>query len=235
MAEFDWADPLLIEQELSDEERMVRDNARRFCEAELAPRVREDFRHERFDRGLMEAMGRMGFLGATLPEEEGGAGLEPCRLWADRARGRARRFGLPLALKRAERAGDAPHPRLWQPEQKKKYLPKLAKGELLGCFGLTEPDHGSDPGSMTTRATKAPGGFRLNGAKTWITNSPYADVAVVWAKADDERIRGFPGRARHERILHAQDRRQVQLCAVRPRARSCWKTASCPKRTCSPT
>ncbi len=191
MAEFDWTDPLLIEQELSEEERMVRDSARRFCQSELMPLIRDDFRHERFDRATMQAMGRMGFLGATLPEELGGAGLN--------------NVSYGLIAREVERVDSGyrslmsvqsalvMHPinAYGTPEQKKKYLPKLALAELIGCFGLTEPDHGSDPGSMKTRATKAPGGYHLNGAKTWITNSPHADIAVVWAKAEDDRIRGF--------------------------------------------
>src|SRR5258708_5076090 len=188
---FDWADPFLLEQELSEHERMVRDNARRFCQAKLSPRVRDDFRHERFDRGVMTAMGELGFLGATLPEEGGGAWLN--------------NVAYGLIAREVERVDSGYRSFLCGPSslvmypihayciawQKRKFLPKVASGELIGCFGLTEHDHGSDPGSMTTRAAKAPGGFRLNGAKTWITNSPYADVAVVWAKADDDRIRGF--------------------------------------------
>jgi glutaryl-CoA dehydrogenase len=190
---FNWADPLHLEAELSEEERMVRDSARRFCEAELAPRVRDDFREERFDRGVMVAMGRMGFLGATLPETEGGAGLN--------------HVAYGLIAREIERV-DSGYRSLMSvqgalvmhaihaygsTDQKKKFLPKLARAELIGCFGLTEPDHGSDPGSMKTRAVKAPGGFKLSGSKTWITNSPNCDVAVVWAKseADDNRIRGF--------------------------------------------
>jgi glutaryl-CoA dehydrogenase len=190
-AAFDWADPLLLDQELSEDERMVRDSARRFCEAELRPRVRDDFRHERFDRSLMRAMGRMGFLGATLPESEGGAGLN--------------HIAYGLIAREVERVDSGyrslmsvqsalvmyPIHAYGSPDQKRAYLPKLATGETIGCFGLTEPDHGSDPGAMKTRAMKVPGGYRLSGSKTWITNSPHADVALVWAKCEDDRIRGF--------------------------------------------
>jgi glutaryl-CoA dehydrogenase len=190
-SQFDWADPLALEQSLAAEERMVLDQARRFCEERLAPRVRDDFRHERFDRALVSAMGGMGFFGATLPESEGGAGLS--------------HVGYGLIARELERVDSGyrsllsvqsslvMHPihAYGSEEQRRKYLPKLAKGELLGCFGLTEPDHGSDPGSMKTRAAATPGGFRLTGAKTWISNAPTADLAIVWAKADDGAIRGF--------------------------------------------
>jgi glutaryl-CoA dehydrogenase len=188
---FDWTDPFLLEQELSEDERMVRDNARRFCQAKLGPRARDDFRHERFDRGVLAAMGEMGFLGATLPEEEGGAGLNNVSYGLIAREVERVDSGYRSILSVQSALVMYPIHAYGSPEQKRKFLPKLARGEMIGCFGLTEPDHGSDPGSMTTRATKAPGGFRLNGAKTWITLSPYADVAVVWAKADEDRIRGF--------------------------------------------
>jgi glutaryl-CoA dehydrogenase len=190
-ATFDWADPLLLDRELTEEERMVRDSARRFADDVLAPRVREDFRDERFDKSVMLAMGKMGFLGATLPEEEGGSGLS--------------HVAYGLIAREIERV-DSGYRSLMSvqgalamyaihaygtTEQKKKFLPKMAKGELLGCFGLTEPDHGSDPGSMKTTAKPASGGYVLNGSKTWITNSPNADLCIVWAKSDDKRIRGF--------------------------------------------
>ena len=191
MADFDWADPLLLDAELSEEERMVRDNARRFCEVKLVPRVRDDFRYERFDRGVITAMGEMGFLGATLPEEEGGAGLNHVAYGLIAREVERIDSGYRSMLSVQSALVMYPIHAYGSPEQKRKFLPKLARGELLGCFGLTEPDHGSDPGSMKTRAATAPGGFRLNGSKTWITNSPNADVAVVWAKTEDERIRGF--------------------------------------------
>jgi glutaryl-CoA dehydrogenase len=191
MADFDWADPLLLDQELSEDERMVRDNARRFCEDKLVPRVRDDFRHERFDRGLIVAMGEMGFLGATLPEEEGGTGLNHVAYGLIAREVERIDSGYRSMLSVQSALVMYPIHAYGSPEQKRKFLPKLARGEILGCFGLTEPDHGSDPGSMKTRAVSAPGGFRLSGSKTWITNSPNADVAVVWAKTDDQRIRGF--------------------------------------------
>jgi len=189
--QFDWADPLLLEQELTEDERMVRDHARRFSQGQLATRVREDFRHERFDRAVILGMGEMGFFGATLPEADGGAGLS--------------HVGYGLIARELEHVDSGYRSMLsvqsalvmypiyayGAPEQRKKYLPKLAKGELLGCFGLTEPDHGSDPGSMKTRAVAAPGGYRITGSKTWISNAPYAEIAIVWAKTEDGAIRGF--------------------------------------------
>src|SRR5215471_3164124 len=189
--QFDWADPLLLEQELTEDERMVRDHARRFSQGQLATRVREDFRHERFDRAVILGMGEMGFFGATLPEADGGSGLS--------------HVGYGLIARELEHVDSGYRSMLsvqsalvmypiyayGTPEQRKKYLPKLAKGELLGCFGLTEPDHGSDPGSMKTRAVAAPGGYRITGSKTWISNAPYAEIAIVWAKTEDGAIRGF--------------------------------------------
>jgi glutaryl-CoA dehydrogenase len=188
---FDWTDPFLLEQELSEDERMVRDNARRFCQAKLSPRARDDFRYERFDRGVMAAMGEMGFLGATLPEEEGGAGLNNVAYGLIAREVERVDSGYRSILSVQSALVMHPIHAYGSPAQKQKFLPKLARGELIGCFGLTEPDHGSDPGSMTTRAVKAPGGFRLNGAKTWITLSPCADLALVWAKGEEDRIRGF--------------------------------------------
>jgi glutaryl-CoA dehydrogenase len=190
-SQFDWADPLRLDPLLTSEERMVRDQARRFCDEQLVPRVCEDFRHERFDRAVIRGMADLGFFGATLPETDGGAGLSHVA------------YGLiAWELERVDsgyrsllsvQSSLVMHPihAYGTAEQRQKYLPKLASGELLGCFGLTEPDHGSDPGSMKTRAVAAPGGFRLTGSKTWISNAPHADIAVVWAKADDNAIRGF--------------------------------------------
>ena len=190
-AVFDWGDPLLFEQQLSDEERMVRDNARRFCEDRLLPRVRDDFRHERFDPAVMAEMGTMGFLGATLPEREGGAGLSYVCYGLIAREVERIDSGYRSIMSVQSALVMYPISAYGSEAQKKKFLPNLAAGEMIGCFGLTEPDHGSDPGSMNTRAEKVEGGYRLNGAKTWITNSPHAHVAVVWAKADDNRIHGF--------------------------------------------
>ncbi len=190
---FDWADPLLLDRELAEEERIVRDGARRFCQEKLSTRILEGFRHEKFDRAIMTEMGAMGFLGSTLPENYGCAGLNHvCYGLVARE---VERIDSGYRSAMSVQSSLVMHPifTYGTEEQRKKYLPKLATGELVGCFGLTEPDCGSDPGSMKTRAVKAPGGFRLTGAKSWITNSPIADVAVVWAKlaGDKDAIRGF--------------------------------------------
>lgn len=188
---FNWADPLLLDAQLSDTERMVQDSARAYCQDKLLPRVQEAFRHEKTDVGIFREMGELGLLGPTIAEEYGGAGLNyVC-------------YGL--IAREVERVDSGyrsmmsvqgslvmvPIEAFGTEEQKHKYLPRLATGELIGCFGLTEPNHGSDPGSMVTRARKVEGGYSLSGAKTWITNSPIADVFVVWAKDDEGQIRGF--------------------------------------------
>jgi len=188
---FDWADPLLLDAELSGEERMVRDQAHAFCQGKLFPRVRDGFRHETFDRAIMTEMGDVGFLGITLPEAYGGAGMSyVCYGLVAREVERVD-SGYRSAMSVQNSLVMYPIFAYGTEEQRRKYLPKLASGEFVGSFGLTEPDFGSDPGGMKTRASAAPGGFRLNGAKMWITNSPLADVAVVWAKTDDGIIRGF--------------------------------------------
>ena len=187
---FDWADPLLLEAELSAEERQVRDAARDFCQAKLMTRVRDGFRHETFDRAIMTEMGEMGFLGITLPEAYGGAALSyTCYGLVAREVERVD-SGYRSAMSVQNSLVMYPIHAYGTEEQRRRYLPKLATGEFVGCFGLTEPDFGSDPGGMKTRAVKEAGGYRLNGAKMWITNSPIADVAVVWAKLDGA-IRGF--------------------------------------------
>jgi glutaryl-CoA dehydrogenase len=189
-ADFNWEDPLDLEGELTPEERMVRDTVRGYAQDKLFPGVIEAFREEKFNRTTISDMGALGLLGPTIPEEYGGAGLGYVA------------YGLiARELDRVDsgyrstasvQSSLVMHPifAYGTEAQRRKYLPKLATGELVGCFGLTEPDHGSDPGSMITRAEKVPGGFKLNGAKMWITNSPIADLAVVWAKLDDS-IRGF--------------------------------------------
>jgi glutaryl-CoA dehydrogenase len=187
---FDWADPLLLEQELSAEERMVRDSARDYCQDRLASRVKLAFRNETFDRAIMTEMGALGLLGSTLPEEYGCAGLSyVCYGLVARE---VERVDSGYRSAMSVQSSLVMHPiyAYGSEETRRKYLPKLASGEFVGCFGLTEPDHGSDPGGMKTRAAREANGYRLNGAKMWITNSPIADVAVVWAKLDDV-IRGF--------------------------------------------
>jgi glutaryl-CoA dehydrogenase len=187
---FDWADPLLIDHDLSAEERMVRDSARDYCQDKLAARVKLGFRHETFDRAIMTEMGALGMLGPTLPETYGCAGLSyVCYGLVARE---VERVDSGYRSAMSVQSSLVMHPiyAYGTEETRRKFLPKLASGEFVGCFGLTEPDHGSDPGGMKTRAVKEANGYRLNGAKMWITNSPIADVAVVWAKLDDV-IRGF--------------------------------------------
>ncbi|MFO1324989.1 MAG: acyl-CoA dehydrogenase [Burkholderiales bacterium] len=188
---FKWDDPLLLDLELTEEERMVRDTAHAYAQDQLMPRITEAFRHEKTDPSIFREMGALGLLGATLPADYGGAGLNyVC-------------YGL--IAREVERVDSGyrsmmsvqsslvmfPIFTYGSEAQRRRYLPKLATGEWIGCFGLTEPDHGSDPGSMVTRARTVPGGFSLSGAKMWISNSPIADVFVVWAKDDQRIIRGY--------------------------------------------
>ena len=190
-AAFNWSDPLLLDDQLHEEERMVRDTAHAYAQEKLMPRVVDAFRHEKSDPAIFREMGALGLLGSTLPPDHGGAGLSyVC-------------YGL--IAREVERVDSGyrsmmsvqsslvmyPIYAYGSEAQRRKYLPRLATGELVGCFGLTEPDHGSDPGSMVTRARATSGGYRLSGAKMWISNSPIADVFIVWAKTDDGVIRGF--------------------------------------------
>ena len=189
-AAFNWEDPLDLESELTEEERMVRDTARGYAQDKLFPRVLLDNREERFDRAIVSEMGALGLLGSTIPEEYGGAGLGYVAYGLITREIERVDSGYRSAM--SVQSSLVMHPifAYGSEAQRKKYLPKLASGEIVGCFGLTEPDHGSDPGSMITRAEKAAGGYRLTGAKMWITNAPVADLAVVWAKLDGV-IRGF--------------------------------------------
>jgi len=190
---FQWADPLLLEDQLGEEEKMIRDTARAYAQDRLAPRIREAYAKEHTDRAIFNEMGELGLLGATLPEQYGGVG--------------ASYVSYGLVAREIERVDSGyrsmmsvqsslvmyPIHAYGSDAQRERWLPRLAKGELIGCFGLTEPEAGSDPGGMRTRAEKIDGGYRLTGEKTWITNSPIADVFVVWAKSDahDGKIRGF--------------------------------------------
>jgi glutaryl-CoA dehydrogenase len=187
---FQWEDPLGIEHELTEEERMVRDTARGFALDYLMPRVVEAYRDEAYDPDMMREMGKLGLLGPTIPEEYGGAGLGYVSYGLIARELERVDSGYRSAMSVQSSLVMHPIYAYGTEAQRRKYLPKLASGEMIGCFGLTEPDHGSDPGSMATRAEKVAGGFRLNGAKTWISNAPVADVAVVWAKLDNV-IRGF--------------------------------------------
>ena len=190
-ASFQWDDPLLLEQQLSDEERMVRDAARSYAQDKLAPRILDAFRHEKSDPAIFREMGALGLLGNTLPTEYGGAGLNyVCYGLIAREIERVD-SGYRSMMSVQSSLVMLPIHEFGSEAQRRKYLPKLASGEWIGCFGLTEPNHGSDPGSMITRARRVDGGFVLKGSKMWISNSPIADVFVVWAKDDGGIIRGY--------------------------------------------
>ncbi|MBP6707672.1 MAG: acyl-CoA dehydrogenase [Candidatus Accumulibacter sp.] len=190
-ARFCWEDPLLLDTQLSEDERLLRDAAREYCQERLLPRVRDSFRHERSDPEIYLEMGELGLLGPTIPPEYDGAGLNY--------------VGYGLVAREIERVDSGyrsmmsvqsslvmlPIFAFGSEAQRRKYLPRLARGEWIGCFGLTEPNHGSDPGSMESRARVVDGGYLLSGSKMWITNSPIADVFIVWAKDDAGSIRGF--------------------------------------------
>jgi glutaryl-CoA dehydrogenase len=191
LAEFNWQDPLDLEHQLSEDERMIRDSVRAFAQDRLMPRIQKAFREESFDPEIMKELGSQGLLGVMTGEAYGGAGLGYV------AYGLAAReiervdSGYRSAMSVQNSLVMHPIEAYGSEAQKRKFLPKLATGELVGCFGLTESDAGSDPASMRTRAKKLQGSYVLNGSKTWITNSPIADIAIVWAKAEDDEIRGF--------------------------------------------
>lgn len=187
---FKWDDPFLLNDQLTDEERMIRDAARKYCQEKLMPRILEANRKEIFHREIMNEMGSLGLLGSTIPEKYGGAGLNHVAYGLIAREVERVDSGYRSAMSVQSSLVMYPIYTYGSEEQRKKYLPKLASGEWVGCFGLTEPNHGSDPASMETRAKKVDGGYILHGNKMWITNSPIADVFVVWAKLDGE-IRGF--------------------------------------------
>ncbi|WP_028225911.1 acyl-CoA dehydrogenase [Paraburkholderia ferrariae] len=193
-AQFHWEDPLLLDQQLTEEERMVRDAAAAYAQDKLAPRVLEAFRHEKTDAAIFREMGEVGLLGPTIPEQYGGPGLNYVSYGLIAREVERIDSGYRSMMSVQSSLVMVPIYEFGSEEQKQKYLPKLASGEWIGCFGLTEPNHGSDPGSMVTRAKKVNGGYSLSGAKMWITNSPIADVFVVWAKLEEngkDDIRGF--------------------------------------------
>eukprot|EP01032_Pedospumella_encystans_P018776 gene18776-21369_t len=188
---FSWSDPFQLESQLTEDERQVSEAARAYCQERLLPRVTDAFLNETTDRAIFNEMGELGLLGATIPEQYGGAGLNyVCYGLVAREVERVD-SGYRSMMSVQSSLVMVPINDFGTEAQKQKYLPKLARGEWVGCFGLTEPNHGSDPGSMITRAKKVPGGYSLSGAKMWITNSPIADVFVVWAKDDGGQIRGF--------------------------------------------
>ena len=187
---FSWEDPLHLEHQLSEEERMIAHSARAYCREKLMPRVISAYREERFDREIMTEMGALGLLGATVAEEYGGSGLSHVAYGLIAREVEAVDSGYRSAMSVQSSLVMYPIEAFGTEAQKRKYLPRLASGEWVGCFGLTEPDGGSDPGAMRTTAKKVDGGYLLNGSKMWITNSPISDLAVVWAKLDGV-IRGF--------------------------------------------
>ncbi|WP_375403317.1 acyl-CoA dehydrogenase [uncultured Sphingomonas sp.] len=193
MGRFDWEDALLLDDQLTEDERMVRDTARGYARDELLPRIVDAFAHERTDPEIFREMGALGLLGPTIPEEYGGVGASYVAYGLVAREVEAIDSGYRSMMSVQSSLVMYPIMTFGSEEQRLKYLPKLASGEWIGCFGLTEPDAGSDPGSMTTRAVKTVDGYRISGAKTWISNSPIADVFVIWAKSDahDDQIRGF--------------------------------------------
>ncbi|MFN9194197.1 MAG: acyl-CoA dehydrogenase [Pseudomonadota bacterium] len=187
----DADDPLRLDAQLETDERAARDAALSYCQERLAPRVLEAFRHERTDPAVFREMGELGMLGPTIPEAYGGAGLNHVVYGLIAREVERVDSGYRSMMSVQSSLVMLPIHAFGTEAQKQQYLPMLARGEAIGCFGLTEPDHGSDPGSMATRARRVPGGYRLTGTKTWITNSPIADVFVIWAKDDEGAIRGF--------------------------------------------
>ena len=194
-AVFKWDDPLLLDAQLTEDERMIRDAAAAYCQDKLAPRVVEAFRHEKTDIGIFREMGELGLLGPTIPTEYGGPGLNYVAYGLIAREVERIDSGYRSMMSVQSSLVMLPIFEFGTEAQRRKYLPKLATGEWIGCFGLTEPNHGSDPGSMETRAKRVDGGWLLTGAKMWISNSPIADVFVVWAKCQggdfDGRIKGF--------------------------------------------
>ncbi len=190
LPDFDWADPLCLNASLSDEEMMVRNNAHNYCQGRLTPRILEANRNEVFDRNILREMGELGLLGATI-DGYGCAGANYVSYGLIAREVERVDSGYRSAMSVQSSLVMHPIHAYGTEAQREKYLPKLASGEWVGCFGLTEPDAGSDPGSMKTRACATDGGYRISGAKMWITNAPIADIFIVWAKTDDGVIRGF--------------------------------------------
>jgi len=191
MSAFNWADPFDLESQLTEEERLVQKTAFAYAKDRLAPRALEAFRQEKTDVAIFREMGELGFLGPTVSPDYGGSGLGYVAYGLIAREVERVDSGYRSMMSVQSSLVMVPIETFGSAGQKEKYLPKLARGEWIGCFGLTEPDHGSDPGSMITRARKVPGGYSLSGAKTWISNAPIADLFLVWAKTEDDAIRGF--------------------------------------------
>ncbi len=190
-ARFSWSDPFQLDSQLTDDERQVRDAANAYCQEKLLPRVQLAFRNESTDPAIFREMGELGLLGVTIPEQYGGSGLNYVSYGLVAREVERVDSGYRSMMSVQSSLVMVPINEFGTEAQKQQYLPKLARGEYIGCFGLTEPNHGSDPASMITRARKVPGGYSISGAKIWITNSPIADLFVVWAKDDEGAIRGF--------------------------------------------
>ena len=188
---FDWSDPFLLDEQLTGDERMIRETARAYCADKLAPRVLEMFRHEGVDESIFREFGALDMLGIVIPEEYGGAGLGYVAYGLVAREVERIDSGFRSMMSVQGSLVMVPISEFGTEATKRKFLPKLATGEWIGCFGLTEPNHGSDPGGMTSRARRVDGGYELTGTKSWITNSPIADVFIVWAKDDVDEIRGF--------------------------------------------
>jgi glutaryl-CoA dehydrogenase len=189
--DFNWSDPFLLDQQLSEEERMIRDSTRAYCQDRLAPRVLDAFRHERVEPSIFHELGELDMLGIVIPEQYGGAGLGYVSYGLVARELERIDSGYRSMMSVQGSLVMVPINEFGTEAQKRKFLPKLATGEWIGCFGLTEPNHGSDPGGMMSRARAVDGGFLLDGNKSWITSSPIADVFIVWAKDDEGAIRGF--------------------------------------------
>ena len=213
---FDWTDPLDLASRLTDEERMIADVARAYARDKLLPRIVSAFADERFDREIMTEMGALGLLGVTLPEEYGGAGASHVAYGLVAREVEAIDSGYRSALSVQSSLAMYPIYAFGTDEQKRRFLPKMATGELIGCFGLTEADGGSDPAAMRTKAEKVDGGYKLNGSKYWITNSPAADLAIVWAKLDGD-INGFIVERGFKGVLDGEDWRQAEFARLADR------------------
>ncbi len=228
--DFDWADPFRIEDQLTEEERLIQATARDFCQDKLAPRVLQAFRREETDPAIFREMGELGLLGPTISPEYGGAGLGYVAYGLIAREVERVDSGYRSMMSVQSSLVMVPIETFGSEAQKQKYLPRLATGEWIGCFGLTEPNHGSDPGSMATRARRVEGGYRLTGAKTWIRNAPIADVFLVWAKT---RTASFAVSCSRRDGRACPPRRSTarSACAPRSPAKSCSTTFSFRKRT----
>jgi glutaryl-CoA dehydrogenase len=236
LAKLKWDDPLLLDDLLTDDERMIRDTARAYAQEKLLPRVIEAYREEKTDRSIFNEMGELGLLGVTLPEDYGCAGASYVAYGLVACEVERVDSGYRSMMSVQSSLVMYPIYAYGSEEQRRKYLPKLASGEFVGCFGLTEPDAGSDPAGMKTRAVKTDGGYRLTGSKTWISNSPIADIFVVWAKSEahDNQIRGFVLEKGMKGLSAPKIGGKLSLCVPRSPARSSWMASRWARMRCCP-